>query len=525
MKGLRILHLEDELSDFKLMQATLAAQGIQCELIHASNEREFVESLQGGGFDLILADYSLPGFDGHSALQLARELQPDLPFIFLSGSLGEELAIEALKSGATDYVLKQRLSRLGPAVVRALQEAEDRAMRKQAESEVRKLEGQLRQAAKMEAIGTLAGGVAHDFNNLLTAINGYSDMLLGQLGANSPLRADIEMIRQAGEHAASLTRQLLAFSRRQVLLSEIVQLNGIVNNVGKILTRLIGEDVKLIVEADPALGLCKADPGQIEQVIMNLVVNSRDAMPHGGSIVVRTANVGIDQTQALLMGAQPGPCVSLSVSDTGDGMDAETLQHIFEPFFTTKGPGKGTGLGLAMVFGIVSQSGGHVVVDSKKGVGSTFTVYLPRIQAQPMSPTPKTNAEDLSLSGRESILLVEDDELVRSFAFRVLTEEGYEVIQASSGEEALGLCKSSRQAFQLLITDVVMKGMNGRELSDRAKAIWPTLKTLFISGYTNDAMIRNGVLEQQVSILLKPFAPSLLAGKVREVLGPHRASA
>src|SRR5437773_582533 len=344
-RPLRILHLEDDPNDVELVGATLEADGLDCDRKVTSTREEFVSVLEQGNPDLVLSDFSLPGFDGLSALEIARRRSRDLPFIIVSGTLGEEAAIDSLRCGATDYVLKHRLTRLGPAVRRALGEARERRERKQ-------LEVQLRQAQKMEAVGRLAGGVAHDFNNLLNVIMGYGELLLERLAEDDPSRSKIVEIRSAAERAASLTRQLLAFSRKQVIQPRVLDLNLLLAEMEKMLRRLIGEDVELSTRRPLALDRVRADPGQIEQFVMNLVVNARDAMPEGGKLVIEMANVELDDAFVRRHpGSRPGPFVMIAVSDTGVGMDAEVQSHLFEPFFTTKEAGKGTGLGLATVYG------------------------------------------------------------------------------------------------------------------------------------------------------------------------------
>jgi two-component system, cell cycle sensor histidine kinase and response regulator CckA len=383
------------------------------------------------------------------------------------------------------------------------------------------LEAQFRQAQKMEAVGQLAGGVAHDFNNLLTAILGCADLLLETLGPAAPEREDVEEIRKAARRAADLTRQLLAFSRQQVLAPQVLGLNVLVANLEKLLRRLIGEDIELRTALGAGLGAVKADPGQLEQVIVNLAVNARDAMPDGGRLTIETGNAELDETySAEHFPTQPGSYVLLAVTDTGTGMDAETKSHIFEPFFTTKGLGKGTGLGLATVYGIVKQSGGYVWVYSEPGQGTSFKIYLPRVVDAPV-PAPPAQDAPVSLRGSETILLVEDDEMVRTLTRRLLEANGHTVLLASRGDAALELARSYEARIDLLITDVVMPGMSGRDLADQVQTLLPGIKVLYLSGYTDDAIVRHGVLEPGVAFLQKPFTADTLARKVREVLhGP-----
>jgi PAS domain S-box-containing protein len=381
----------------------------------------------------------------------------------------------------------------------------------------RQLEEQLRQAQKMEAVGMLAGGVAHDFNNLLTIITGYSQLILNTLPAEDGNRYPVEQIMKAGERAAALTKQLLAFSRRQVLQPRVFDLNKLVSSLGTLLQRLIGEDVDLRLALRAEMSSVNADPGQIEQVLMNLVINSRDAMPKGGTLTVETQNVVLDEAYASRhVGTRPGAHILLAVSDNGAGMDDFTQAHLFEPFFTTKGPGRGTGLGLSTVFGIVRQSGGSVDVHSELGRGTSVKVYLPSID-QPVA----AESEDRKVSvkrGTETVLLVEDDEMVRALVRQALLREGYKVLDAADPLDAQRISAEYRGKIQLLITDVVMPKVSGRELAARISQLRPNIKLLYMSGYTDGAILNSGILEDEAAFLQKPFSPDALTGKVREVL-------
>ncbi len=382
----------------------------------------------------------------------------------------------------------------------------------------RKLEEQLRQSQKMEVVGRLAGGVAHDFNNLLTAILGYCELLLSALKAGDPAHQDVAEIKKAGERAALLTRQLLAFSRRQVLQPKSLDLNQVMENLGKMLKRVIGEDIELSIIPGSGLGQVMADPGQIEQVILNLTVNARDAMPQGGRLVIKTSNVDLDEAYAAIHAqVQPGPYVLLSVTDTGCGMDTATQAHIFEPFFTTKEVGKGTGLGLSTVYGIIRQSGGHIWVYSEPGQGTTFKIYLPRLEAGALAPR-EPQASDSSLQGRETILLVEDDQLVRQIARRILQSHGYTVLEARNGNEALQILKQQRGPIDLMLTDLVMPGLNGRELASRLTSRYPEMKVLFMSGYADNGVMDKNMAGPGLVYIQKPFEAHALARKVRELL-------
>ena len=639
---LRILHLEDDSQDRELVAATLAEGGISFEIRHVETREAFLQAIEEEEIDLILADYSLPMFDGLTALEIARRKLSLVPFILVSGTIGEDPAIEAMRSGATDYVLKQKLSRLVPAVRRALMEAEnsknltlkERALHKalyrlqlqirfmplacivwdpeyrirewnpaaecifgwseaeacgkdirelivppeeresrfvqmekilsedaggrvisvnttkigkritcewfrthlkdeignlagvlsmanditeekKAQEELAQSMEQLRQSQKIEAVGRLAGGVAHDFNNLLTIITGYCELMMIKIGEGHPLLQDLQEIRVSADRAAALTRQLLAFSRRQILQPKVLEIDTVVPEMDKMLRRLIGEDVNLVTILGASAGKVKFDPSQIEQVIVNLVINSRDAMPDGGTITIETANVELDQAFVRQHGgAWPGPHVMLAVSDTGCGMDPEILSKAFDPFFTTKEKGKGTGLGLSTVFGIVKQSGGCIYVYSEPGRGTTMKIYLPRVTGE---TSPKDERRDAGLEdrmhGSETILLVEDDETLRKLASSILVGYGYTVLSAGNGEEALQLLNDSPSIPLLLVTDVIMPKMGGKELSERIKAIHPGILVLFMSGYTDNAIAHHGVLDQGVLFLQKPFTPKVMARK------------
>ena len=639
-KSLRVLVVEDRAEDAELTVRELRRAELDCETLRVDTAQAFRRALADFRPDIVLADYTVPGFGGMAALEILKTDAPEIPLIVVTGSLDEETAAECIKAGAADYVLKTNLIRLAPAVSGALAFAQSQADKHAAESALRTserrfralveeswdavalfasdgsilygspattrllgydlsefvgrnamelihpddraavlvslqeamvaprarvhvaarvrhkngswrylegvftnllddpsvaaivnnyrdvtdrriLEEQVVLSKKMEAIGRLAGGVAHDFNNILTAIGGYTDLLLADLPPDDHRRHDVEEIYQAAQRAAGLTQQLLAFSRRQVLQPKVIDLNALVPEIEKMLRRLIGEDILFTTVLHPHLGNVRADPGQIEQVIVNLAVNARDAMPDGGRLTIETRNVELDAEYAVdHPTVKPGPYVMLAVTDSGVGMDEETKSRIFEPFFTTKVRGKGTGLGLATVYGIVQQTGGHIWPYSEPGRGTTMRVYLPRVDApadvidHPSDPAPET------LRGSETILVVEDEAPVRAVTRQLLERNGYTVLEAPDGAAALALVDGAAGSrdIDLLLTDVIMPGMSGRELADKLKARRPNVRVLFMSGYTDDAVVRHGMLEPGLAYLEKPFRPPVLLKKVRGVL-------
>jgi PAS domain S-box-containing protein len=394
--------------------------------------------------------------------------------------------------------------------------------RKRAEAALRDLEERHRQAQKMEAIGRLASGVAHDFNNLLTAILGSTDLLLEDLPADHPGRLEADEARKAALRAAELTRQLLAFSRQQVLEPRVLDINEVVANVEQMLRRIIREDVEVRTVLAPDIGAVRADPAQLEQVLLNLAVNARDAMPRGGRLTIETANADLDETYAAEHAVvDPGRYVMLAVSDTGTGMDAATQARVFEPFFTTKEKGRGTGLGLATVYGIVKQSGGYIWVYSEPGRGTSMKVYLPRVEA-PIEPINAPPPPTGSLRGSETILVVEDQDEVRTLTRRMLEARGYRALVAASGADALRIAAHAAGPIDLLVTDVIMPGMSGREVALLLEPAHAGMRVLFVSGYTDESIVRDGVLEPDITFLQKPFTAEALARKVREVLDAPR---
>ena len=509
---LRILHLEDDPNDASLVESALESEGIPCETICVQDRDDFVAALESGGIDLILSDFSLPMFDGFSAIATVRAGWPDLPVILVSGSLGEQRAIDSLKSGATDYVLKEQLFRLAPAVRRAMREVEER-------SERRRLEAHFVEAQKMKVIGQLVSGVAHDFNNILAVIIGYSDLITGDAGLEGPLRKYIDEIRHASERAAGLTRQLLVFGRKQTVIPVVLDLNKVVIDLKEMLRRLIDENIELTTVLEDNIGHVRIDAGYVGQVLMNLVVNARDAMCNGGKLTIATSNVTLDEGELRAQGrALRGDYVMLSASDTGTGMTDDVKALLFEAFFTTKPVGKGTGLGLVTCQTIVHQSGGHIDVCSEVGKGSVFKVYFPRVML-PLDFAARTIHSSPLPRGNETLLVVEDEPSVRHLASRVLNSLGYEVLSASNGQDALHVVREHQgSAVRLVITDVIMPLMGGKVMAEWMKTTQPDLKVLFTSGYTEDAVSGDGFLETTAEFLPKPYTPATLARKVRQIL-------
>jgi two-component system cell cycle sensor histidine kinase/response regulator CckA len=513
-----VLLVDDSSEDASLVVRTLKRGGREVVSERVDTAAGLREALERP-WDVVISDWAMPSFSGEEALQIVKGKGLETPFIIISGTVTEETAVRAMRAGARDCVLKDKLVRLLPAVEREIKEYADR---RQAAEALRSSDAQLRQAQKMEAIGGLAAGVAHDFNNLLSVILGHAELLRSDLNMADPMYDSMNEIKGAAERAAELTRQLLAFSRQQVLEPRVADLNEIILSIQKMLRRLIGEDIDLKMITAPDLGKVVVDPGQIEQVILNLIINARDAMPGGGKITVETRNLEIDESYAAEhIGEHAGPHVLLAVSDTGVGMDEATKARIFEPFFTTKEPGRGTGLGLATVFGIVRQSGGTIWTYSEVGRGTTFKIYLPRADAKEALRRARATTGSIpaqTLRGTETILLVEDDESVRGIERTILRRYGYHVLDVPNGGEALLVCEKYVNQIHLLLTDVVMPRMSGRELAERLLAVRSDLKVLFLSGYTDGAIEHHSILEDGAAFLQKPVTPEVLARKVRAVL-------
>ncbi len=511
----RALHESEERyrSLFQNMREGIA----YCKMIFENGEaRDFVYLSVNGSFETLTGLKGVAGKRVSEVIPGIRETDPGLFHIYgrvaLTGAPEKfETFVEALHQWFSISVYCPERGYF-VAVFDVITE------RKRAEEEREKLEAQFRQAQKMEAVGRLAGGVAHDFNNLLTVITGYSELLLQKIEKESPLHGEVEEIKRAGERAASLTQQLLAFSRKQIIEPKVVHLDHLIAEMHKMLTRLIGEEIDLQVATGKSLGSVKVDPGQFHQILMNLVVNARDAMPDGGKIVIETANVDLDDGYcAVHPYVKPGWFVMMSVSDTGNGMREEVKAHIFEPFFTTKEKGSGTGLGLAMIYGAVHQAGGSIQVYSEVGFGTTFKIYLPRIEEEAVKPEKDDRSTDLP-GGTETVLLVEDEDSVRDLCVQILERLGYKVLRGSNGTEAIAVAQKYGEQIDLLLTDVVMPGMSGAELATQLVLHHPEMKVLFTSGYTDDAITRHGILDEGVSFIGKPYTPLALARKVREVL-------
>jgi len=633
MEQVRVLMVEDDESDAALVRRELDRLNPRPQVQHVRTEPAFLEALRAFAPHVILCDHNIPGFGGRRALELAHATLPDVPFILVTGSLDEETAVAYLRSGAADYILKDRVIRLGPALLEALERARQRQALRQHErllrqiidanpslifvkdwdgrfvlvnqataeiygttvdalvgktdadfnpnpeevahflrddrevissgrpkliseeqvtnpltkqtrwfqtikvplrlpeeeastllgvateiTERKRLEEQLLQSQKMEAVGQLAGGVAHDFNNILTAIVGYTDLLAADFSPNSRELEDLEEIRKAARRAAALTRQLLSFSRKQMLEPRIIDLNGVVTNLEKMLRSLISENIELKTALATGLGAARADPNQIEQVIMNLAINARDAMPDGGTLTIETGNATLDENYAARhVSVVPGAYVMLAVTDTGCGMNEETKARMFEPFFTTKPPGRGTGLGLSTVYGIVKQSGGNIWLYSEPGRGTTFKIYLPTVAALP-EDIGKVVPVEAARHGGGTVLVVEDDDQLRRLTHRALAARGYTVLEADRGRAALDIARRHKGMIDLLLTDVVMPDTNGRKLADALRATRPGLRVLYMSGYPDGAIASHGMLEHGVAYLAKPFTTEAITRKVREVL-------
>ncbi|MHC4940069.1 MAG: response regulator [Planctomycetota bacterium] len=503
---LEVLFVEAIHADAESAVAALRDAGFEPRFERVEDEASFRAAIADGTWHVVLSDVDLGEFGALRALSLLRRTDLRIPFILLTARLSEEAAVQCLELGADNLVLKNNLARLPGAVVSTLDRYRELEEREE-------LLRQLRQAQKMEAVGRLAGGVAHDFNNLLTVIQGYGQILKRRLVPRGECVDEIEQLLGAAERAANLTRQLLAFSRSQALKPQVLDFGESVQGIRKMIDRLLGADLKMEVEIAPDTGYVRADPGQMEQVLMNLAVNARDAMPDGGTLTLRTSAVEIGPGQLPeAPGLRPGMFVKLEVTDTGEGMDAVTRRQIFEPFFTTKK--KGTGLGLATVYGIVRQSKGAVRVRSRPGHGTTFEIYLPQVPGEQAKVEMAAPAEEPQ--GQGTLLLVEDDDAVRGLLVAELEAAGFSVLASSNAEDAW---ERRGESIDLLVTDVVMPGMRGPELAEKMREARPGLRVLFVSGYQDPDRTRLPPLDDRTAFLQKPFDPAELVAKVTELLG------
>jgi signal transduction histidine kinase len=514
-----VLFVEDSEDDAALLARHLERSGYDVDAFRVDTREGFRNAVANATWDVVISDHSMPTFSSLEALAILNEHHLDCPFIIVSGTISEEMAVEAMRAGAHDYVLKNNLARLGPAIDRELGDAELRRQARE-EREARKaVELQLQQSQKMEAVGRLAGGIAHDFNNLLTAILGFAGLALDKVDTSeSSVRFELEQVKQAAERAARFTKQLLAFSRHQVLAPRAIDPAESIDAMMSMLRQLLGEDVELSI-AGRSVGKIRVDPGQFEQVVMNLAVNARDAMPNGGSLRLATANVDVSPTDAARLQLRPGPHIVLLVSDSGMGMDEATRARIFDPFFTTKPPGKGTGLGLSTVYGILKQSDGAIDVDTAVAKGATFSVYLPvtaRSEGAVVTPAPPI-ARRAGLQG--TVLVAEDEESVRLLVQTVLSAAGFHVMTAPSGTEAAALVESFEGPLDLLITDIVMPGMIGPDLARLVLERFPQTRVLYITGYATHSAVPPGFVRDEDELLEKPFLPEQLLAKVHERLG------
>jgi len=507
---LRVLLVEDSENDALLLVRELRRGGYEVTHQRVDSASAMHAALDGGKWDLVLSDHSMPGFSGTQALQLLRSRNVHVPFIFVSGTIGEEMAVSALKSGAQDYLLKGNLKRLLNAVDRTLQEAEGRRER-------RRLETQVNQLRRFEAIGRLAGGIAHDFNNVLGSILGWADLGQADLPEGHRARERLEKIRAQAQRAAALTRQLLAFARRQVLEPQNLDVNALIRESMGLMANVIGEHVQIALhlagDLDPAL----ADATQVEQIIMNLCINARDAMPDGGSLTIETRMTeikpGVEEYRSYF---RPGRYVQLTIADTGIGMDSVTLEHIFEPFFTTKEVGKGTGLGLATVYGIVKQHNGIIDVESEPGRGTRFHVYLPL--GKGVVATRERTAIPETSRGSETILIAEDNEDLREAAREMIESLGYRVLLAHDGEEAVHLFKENSNTVDLVLLDVVMPKLHGPAALAQINLVKPGVPVLFTTGYASEADSLAATGRNRTGVLQKPYGTISLGQKIRALL-------
>ncbi|MGB6875760.1 MAG: response regulator [Candidatus Acidiferrales bacterium] len=507
---LKLLLIEDSEADAEMLARAIRKGGYEISYKRVDTGEALQASLLES-WDLVISDHSMPGFSGIAALKMVREKQADVPFVFVSGTIGEDTAVDAMRVGAQDYIMKGNLTRLVPAIERELREAKNRAEHKQTELRMHQLE-------KFEAIGKLAGGVAHDFNNVIGAIMGWAELGSDEVSEGSKAAKYFQQIRVQSERAAGLTRQLLAYARRQTLEPRIMNLNQMIGEMTSLLRKVIGEQIEIKMVLAPDLQPTRADPAQLEQVIMNLCFNARDAMPGGGQLLMETRNVDLDRTYTQRHEyARPGKYVVLSVSDTGMGMDAATMKRLFEPFFTTKEIGKGTGLGLATVYGIVKQHEGLIDVYSEPQKGSVFHVYLPA-SGGTVQRSAGGAEEAFVRGGTETILVAEDHLGNREMADEMLQKLGYQVILAKDGEEAVEKFRKSYRDIAMVVLDVVMPRLGGPDAYEKIRCIKPGVPVIFSSGYSEESARLASLTSHGVVLLQKPYGPKTLARKIREVL-------
>ncbi len=514
---MRLLLIEDDENDALLLLHEVRKEVNALCYRRVETLEDLTTALGDQQWDLVISDYYLAGFDCIQALSILQDSGLDIPFIIVSGVIDDETAVNAMKAGAHDYIHKNNLKRLLPAIMREVREAEVRRKDKENEKEISLLMGQLRQSQKMESLGRLAGGIAHDFNNILTVINGYSDLLLSNLEEGSVYKKYAKEIAEAGNRGITLVQQIKAFSRQQVFQPQVLNVNNILTSMKIMLQRMIGEDIKIDIDLAQDIGNIIGDRSQLEQIIMNLAVNARDAMAEGGTLTLTTQRVCLfENILTSDISILPGDYTVLRVSDTGCGMDCEIRKKIFEPFFTTKDENEGTGLGLSTVYGIVKQSQGYITVDSEVGEGTTFTIYFPATPAS-LQKNPKKSMSQLERSFRSerTILLVEDDIPIHNLISRVLVEKGFKVLPAQTGEEALQIEKEYEKPIHLVIMNIMMPHRNGPDLYSLFKLYRPDIKVLFMSGYPGEE--KKYKIDPQFSIQ-KPFTPSVLALKVHEIL-------
>jgi two-component system cell cycle sensor histidine kinase/response regulator CckA len=511
---LRALIIEDSQNDCDLLLSMLSRGGYDVAHKRVCSAATLGSLLEEGKWDIVISDYSMPGFKGTDALAMVRNKGLDVPFLFFSGTIGEEIAVNAMRAGARDYVIKGKAARLLPAIQRELHEADVRRERRQMEQRMRQLE-------KFEALGKLAGGVAHDFNNVIGAIMGWAELGLDRVTSESPEAKLFRNIREQAERAGALSRQLLAYARRQVLEPKNIDLNQMVNETGILLEKTLGEQIEVKIVLARDLQTTRADPSQIEQVIMNLCFNARDAMPNGGQLLIETRNVDLDsQFCERHEDSRPGRHIQLSVSDTGTGMDAATIERIFEPFFTTKEVGKGTGLGLATVLGIVKQHRGFLDVQSETGKGTAFRVYLPACEGAP-EQLHQVDAVPVR-GGSETILVAEDHEGMREMAREILETLGYRLVLARDGEEAVEQFAAHRNEISLVLLDVIMPKLNGIDAYEQICVAKPGMPVIFSSGYSDHGPTLTSLAEKGATVLQKPYGAKVLARRVRELIEEAR---